>query len=218
MEFEKNRAKFKGDLVYDGIVNLSEYNSTFPKILWVLKEANSFDDTEWDFRDALKDINNESGRGIRYGWANTFTPIIYTTYGILNNLKWEDIGNVYDDQSIIEILNKVAYINLKKIPGGSNANWNEIKNYNNNKSAIHEQIQLINSDIFIFGNTMNFLDNDFFEIFGEIDIDISNNSLHIYKNKHKLLLSTYHPNNRALKQQEYCNLIIEAVRSCKKIN
>lgn len=87
MEFEKNSTKFKGNIVYDGIVNLSEYKSTFPKILWVLKEANSYEDADWDFRYALKDIKNKSGRGIKYGLIDTFTSIIYTTYGILNNLK-----------------------------------------------------------------------------------------------------------------------------------
>ncbi|WCC46225.1 hypothetical protein [Tenacibaculum finnmarkense] len=216
MKFKENIEKFKGNFVADGIVNISEYNSTNPKILWILKEANSIDDYDWDFRDALKDLKNESGQGIKSGWANTFTPIIYTTYGILNDLNWEDMGSVYNDQSIIEILNKVAYINLKKVPGDSNADWNKIKSYyNENKNAIHEQIQLINPDIIIFGNTMNFLDNDFFEIFGEIRIDKSNKSLHIYENKEKLLLSAYHPNNRTIKQQEYCNLIIESVRAWK---
>jgi hypothetical protein len=87
MEFEKNSTKFKGNIVYDGIVNLSEYKSTFPKKISVLKEANSYEDATWVFRDALKDIKNKSGRGIKYGLIDTFTSIIYTTYGILNNLK-----------------------------------------------------------------------------------------------------------------------------------
>jgi hypothetical protein len=74
MEFEKNRAKFKGNIVYDGFVNLSEYNSTFPKKLWVLKKDNSSEDANGDFRDALKDIKDKSGRGIKCGWLILFLP------------------------------------------------------------------------------------------------------------------------------------------------
>jgi hypothetical protein len=59
MEFEKNSTKFKGNIVYDEIVNLSEYKSTFPRILWVLKEANSYEDADWDFRDALKTLKTK---------------------------------------------------------------------------------------------------------------------------------------------------------------
>jgi hypothetical protein len=55
MEFEKNSTKFKGNIVYDEIVNLSEYKSTFPRI----KEANSYEDADWDFRDALKTLKTK---------------------------------------------------------------------------------------------------------------------------------------------------------------
>jgi len=216
IDFDVNKKKFQGDIVYDGIVDIEEYYSSPLKLLWILKDPNSPDDSDWDMRDALSDLKNKNGRGLKYGWANTFTPIVYTTYGIFNKVSWEDMGNFYEDQSMIDILKKVAYINVKKVPGVGESDWNEMKSYyKENKRALHEQIELINPEIIIFGNTLKFFDSDFLNLFGELNKNKENNSLHIYENKEHLLLYAYHPNNRKLTQNEYCNLIINAVSEWK---
>lgn len=214
---EANKKSFSGNIIYDGIVENSEYANSSLKILWILKEANSPDNFDWDMRDALQNLKNESGKGLKYGWANTFTPIVYTTYGIFNDLIWENIESFNENQSIIDVLRKVAYINVKKIPGNSVSNWNEIKAYyDENKKALHEQIKIINPNIIIFGNTLGFFDNDFLELFGDLYENKENNSLHIYENNQHLLLHAYHPNNRKITQKEYCDLIIKSVGEWKK--
>lgn len=192
---ENNKRLFNGKFIYDGIVDILEYTNSDLKVLWILKEANSTD-SDWDMRDALRDLKNESGKGLKKGWANTFTSIVYATYGIFNEILWGNMGDFNKNQSIIDVLRKVAYINVKKIPGGGRAFWNVIRPYYlENKKAIHEQVNIINPNVIIFGNTYSYFDDDFFEFFGELTENKSNNSLHIYNNKNYLLLHAYHPNN-----------------------
>ncbi|PKH50720.1 hypothetical protein CXF68_08455 [Tenacibaculum sp. Bg11-29] len=202
IDFENNKKQFTRDIVYDGIVDTEEYYSNSPKILWILKEVNCPGDSNWDMRDALaNNIKNKNGKGIKSGWANTFNPIVYATYGILNNISWENMESVYSDQSIIDVLRKVAYINVKKEPGGSSSNPSEIKSYyNKNKAASHEQIKLINPDIIIFGNTLNFFDEDFFDLFEKLEKKENDSSLEVYEGEKHILLNTYHPNNRTIEQ------------------
>lgn len=214
---DKNDRLFKGDnVIYDGVVDYNQYKSSNPKILWILKEANS-EDSEWTMRDALADLKDPSKKGLKEGWANTFTSIVYTTNGIFTGEDWDSMGNFNEDQSIIDVMQKVAYINVKKVPGGSQADWNLVKNYyNENKIALHEQIKYIDPEIIIFGGTYNFFDDDFFELFGELEANIENKSLHIYQNEKHLLLNAYHPNNRAIKHQTYCDLILEAAKAWRQ--
>lgn len=133
---KENDQLFSGEnVIHDGIVDFTQYNKTSPKILWILKEANS-SESGWTMREALNDLKEKSG-GLKTGWANTFTSIIYTTNGIFTGEDWDSMGNFHQDQSIIEVLQKVAYINVKKVPGGSNADWNLIKEYySENKTAL----------------------------------------------------------------------------------
>ena len=58
-KIEQNKSQFKGEIVYDGIVNLENYLASPIKILWILKEVNS-SDSDWDLRDALSDLKNEN--------------------------------------------------------------------------------------------------------------------------------------------------------------
>lgn len=215
-KIEQNKSQFKGEIVYDGIVNLENYLASPIKILWILKEVNS-SDSDWDLRDALSDLKNENRGGLKTGWANTFTPIVYTTYGILENVSWSNMGNYYENQEMIDVLKNIAYINIKKVPGTSVSNWQEIRDYYiENKQAIHNQIKLINPDVIIFGNTLEFFDEDFYELFDKFEENKENNSLHIYSNENNLLLYAYHPNNRKISQKEYCDLIIDSVSNWKK--
>lgn len=217
--FKENEEKFKrvdNHIVYDGIVNEDEFTKSGLKVLWILKEVNSPDDTDWNMRDTLANLKNENGKGLKHGWASTFTPIVYTTYGIFNNLDWDHIDYLCKDPSIIDVLNKVAYINVKKVPGNSSANFKEIKDYyKKNKEAIHEQVEIINPEVIIFGNTFEFFEEDFFDMFGQLNKDTSSDSLYKYYNEKYLLLWAYHPNNRMLTQKEYCNFIINSVNEWK---
>lgn len=210
---EENDQLFAGEnVIFDGVVDYEKYSTASPKILWILKEANS-EDSDWTMLEAIFNLKSKSGPGLKTGWAPTLTSIVYTTNGIFTGEDYDSMGNFNEDQSIIDVMQRVAYINVKKVPGGSQADWNLIKEYySDNKIALHEQIKLINPEVIIFGKTFNFFDDDFFELFGELEPNVENKFLHTYQNKNYLLLNAYHPNNRLLNPSTYCNLILDAVK------
>jgi|SRR5690606_14760368 len=203
----------KRKAIHDGIVNIDEYLSSELKIMWVLKEVHSVgDDGKWDLRDALKSLKNEAKTAMKEGWTGTFNPIVYITYGILNEKMWEEIPNTWDDPKIIDILNKVAYVNLKKVSGNSVANHRELIDYNNQfHHIIKMQIEAFCPDVIICGNTL--------EIFDYFGMDYTENRVEnmifYFSDKH-ILIDAYHPNNRKLKQQIYCDTIIQQVLDWKQ--
>jgi len=197
--------------INDGIIDIEKYSNAKIKILWVLKEVNDKDkdgdiDGGYDSRESIKKIDvNKKGK-----WRSTFNPIIYTSYGILNNyIKWECIESTYHNQSVIDILKSIAIINIKKIPGSSSSNMAIIKDfYIKHKNIILQQIEAYEPDVIIGGGkTLKLLINDLSLNF----IDISPIKYALKKNQ--LFIDTFHPNNRIIKQSEYCNSIINCVKN-----
>lgn len=93
-DFNDLRTEEDSIIIRDGIVDPKKYAKAKLRILWVLKDPNSPDATEdWDLRGAIKDdLKKEKGMG--KDWRKTFNPIVYATYGILENEKWVDIPNI----------------------------------------------------------------------------------------------------------------------------
>lgn len=189
--------------IQDGIVNIQNYLSSKVRVMWVLKEANSPDDSDWDQRHAINGLRTESG--ILKGWKSTFEPIIYVTNGIINNQEWDEMPDIEDDYSIIDILKDIAYINVKKIPGGGNAIDKEIYEYfEKYKDILIDQIDLFQPQIVIFGNTMKY-----FKSALNLNVSIYDDSVHYAIYQNKLFIDAYHPSyvSRGIKGDKYFNSI-----------
>jgi hypothetical protein len=200
--------------VTDGIVNLDEYLAADIKIMWILKEANDLhDDGEvyggYDMRDSLNKKTIDSNDG----WRSTFNPIVYASYGIQNNFQtWAEMGNTYKDQDVVDAIKKIAFINLKKIPGNAISDMAEIaSSYEAQKNIVLKQIEYYKPDVIIGGNTLQIIAEDIgISLIPKYPIDIA------IKGK-QLFINAYHPNNRVagLGQENYCNAIIECVKDWK---
>lgn len=198
--------------VYDGIVSIDDYLKAPIKILWILKEPNSDENSLTDFREHIKTLRQENN--IWDGWAPTFNPISYSVYGILNNKLMKDIPCINGNaEEILKEMKSIAFINVKKFAGGSVAKNNVIDEfYQSYKELLHEQIKLINPDVLIFGNTFDFFDKNFFLSFGMEEKIKKEMSISVYKYGAKLFISTYHPNQRKIIHDTYCNSIIKSVQ------
>ena len=177
----------------DGIVNRDVFNKCKKRILWILKEVNHDGELDdWDMCEILRtEIKGE--KGINPGWSNTFAPIIYSTYGILNNLKWHEIPYCNEKPEIIDVLNSIAYMNVKRTSGGANVDYQKLSEaYKENKNLLFNQINEINPSIIIYGGTFYLFEND----------------LDLISNKNVTHISAYHPAHRGNKEI-YCNQIIE---------
>lgn len=190
------------NVVTDGILEIDSYNNVSSKILWVLKEPygnGGFDYSEYTAGFEYQQSFPTSSRM----WHN----IIHTSYGILNNMFWDNMDNCWESEEVFSTLKKIALINLKKIPGGAKSNYNEISQYFKtfSKALINDQIEFINPDIIICGGTFNPLYNDI-----NLKLVKEYSSATVYSHSNRIIIKTYHP-SYIMDQEEYCDSIIKCV-------
>ncbi len=175
--------------IQDGIISLSDYLVSKYRIMWVLKDANSIGDSDWDQVDTIKRF---SENGLDHAWKKTFQHIAYITFGILNNLKWENIPDIDDKNSpVSKILKSIAFINVKKIPGGNTSKDNELWEYSERyKDLLVDQIEKFEPNIVIFGNTLRYL---LPHLNLSEDVETYNN-INFTSSNGKLLINICHPN------------------------
>jgi hypothetical protein len=197
----------------DGIINIDKYLESETKIMWILKEPNSSEELNWRYEIA----NLKTEIGIKYGWAGTFNPIIYVSFGITNNLNWAEIPDTNIKSKIIDILQSIAFVNFKKTPGESVAFDNEIFEYHaENKNILKSQINSYKPDVIICGNTFQYIGNDLKDLFKDLIFEYDEISkMSNYQNSKIIIVDAFHPNARKNKET-YCNYIINSVNKWKK--
>ncbi|TQO38974.1 hypothetical protein GQ41_3642 [Arenibacter algicola] len=194
--------------ISDGIVNHESYNNAEKKILWILKEPNSRNEPgSWDMREAISDkLKTESG--ILSGWQNTFTNIVYVTYGILKNKSWEEIPFINKEPQIIDELKKIAYINVKKTAGSAKTKPSVLKDYYvRSKEILLEQIKTIDPDILIFGGTFYLFKDDL----GLSELN-SYDSCNALKVNNKIYVNAFHPQYFGITREKYFKDILNAIQ------
>lgn len=198
-------------VVYDGIANTKRYLKSKYKILWILKEANDPDGEEsWDLRNLMNDAIEDGG--LATNMVSTFKDIIYTSYGLLNGFKqWDDIEYIDDNNSVADVLKDIAFINISKFPGGSTSNEKDLEeNYQIFKNIVLKQIKEFSPQIIICGNTCKFIEED-------LDLSdmefVKEDAIWYYLSSKRIVIDAWHPAQRQLTDQKYCDSIIDAVRN-----
>jgi hypothetical protein len=205
--------------ILDGIINADKYLNAKYKILWILKEP--YDEIDengspcgggWD----LKEIMNEKKSINEFGSERkTFQPMIYTSYGILNNFcLWDKIPDI-ETADVFNTLKSISYINIKKMPGFSNSPKSIISSaYNENKDILIKQIQVGKPDIIIGGGTLKWFSSDLGFVRNNWIIRESG-SFPYYIRGNQLFIGAYHPSSvpRLTDEKTYCNDLIITVKS-----
>jgi len=149
------------------------------------------------------------------GERKTYIPIIYTTYGILNDfIKWKDIPFI-ENPLVFDSLKSIAIINISKLPGKKTSVPSFIsKAYKDNRDILLKQINDFNPDIIIGGGTLDYFLKDLgLEKNMRIFRDIEKGSFPYYTKGKQIFISAYHPSSaRVVLEEKYCNDIIETVR------
>ena len=151
-------------------------------------------------RDAIKDLKTEYG--LKKGWDKTFTSIVYISEGILNKKKWAEIPDICDNPDTIDVLNNIAYINLKKVTGGSRAKVIEL----DEAYKIFKELLITQINLYKYNKPM-------IPIIKPRRIRLS--PIDKFKIENKIYIDAYHPQYIGITRKKYFNDIIEAVNSLK---
>jgi hypothetical protein len=201
-----------GDLepIYDGVYykDAKKYLNSKMRIMWVLKEPydDEYDDGEpcgggWNYFDCFEP--SQSPWKIRT-WKN----MIYTTYGILNNMQYEEMEIIEDNPEMADVLLEIACINLSKMPGHTTTDSSLLPVYYGTwKDILKQQIDLYSPQVIIFGNTFEYFKEDLFS--GET-LEPVDNITQVYKKNGVKYIDAYHPQCR-IKRETYVNSIINSV-------
>lgn len=196
----------------DGVYDEELYLAATPRIMWVLKES---PDEESDGKVYGGGWKLYTAYDNPDAWKNkTLQPIIYTSYGILNHKKWDDMPWIREDNEMVDILKKIAYVNISKMPAKRVSNDRELyDNYDIWKGVLLEQIKVYNPEIIVFGNTFKYFKND---LVGEdakptksIGFEGKSGEVKLYEHNGVKMIAAYHPVQRRIKRGEYVNSIIE---------
>lgn len=185
----------------DGIVDYQTWTQQKRKVLFLLKETNGYDG---DLRELLR----EGGMGTT--WNNV------VRWSCAAQHVWKDKETAWKELEYIslekrrELLRRIAVINVKKTPGLSTADSQELEEAMwENKDLLREQIQSIQPDIIICGGTEYYFKN-IFDI-AEKDVLLTSNGIRYCFYDEKLVLFYYHPNARK-NMKEMLDRIWDAVR------
>lgn len=199
-------------LMNDGIVNIDEYYDSTIRIMWILKEP--YDKNEnghsggWSMTNALD--NGKLGKGKD---SKTWNRIVCSSFGILNN--FERLGKVVElneKQKVREIIKKIAFVNVKKIPGDTTTSAKTLTNaYKQNKEILLKQIDTYRPDIIIGGKTLHLFKKDL-NVKKENELEAGHFFL-----KNQLFINTLHPAQRNISTDDYVNKIIERAEQWKNI-
>lgn len=199
LAIEKGLLKQSIKPMYDGVCDLEKYSSSSPRIMWVLKE----------FVDEITDGKPSGGDYKVYDCFGkdkddirknpTWRRLIYTSYGIANRRKWNEMDWIKDDLSMVDILKQIAYINVSKMPGNITSDDNNIKGcYSIWHHILLEQIRVYNPNIIIFGSTFKFFKDDanFKGLMPGLETEPiikMDGYLDVYNSNNVLLFDAYHP-------------------------
>lgn len=215
---EEIYAQYDKQCIPDGIVDVEQYSKEPLKILWILKEPHDKGGQEWEMQDLIKNAG-VSGQ-LNPDLKHTFPSIIYTTSGILHNfVQWDDMDYIKDKPQMIGELQKIALINIKKLPAKATSKDSEIQEaFNKYHEIIKMQIDAFKPNIIIGGNTIKYMleSNSDLDILNLKGINLIDKIEHIeyYPNKDRVIIDAWHPANmnKGLTQEIYCDGIINAAK------
>lgn len=196
--------------IVDGTYDINAYVQEKTRIMWMLKEP---------YDDFLEDGTPYGG-----GWSiggvlssadswktRSWQPIIYILYAFFNNIgKWNDMDYIRDAPEMAEVLKRIAYVNMSKMPGKTKSNNDMSNEYKIWEPILLDQIELYNPHIIVFGNTFKYFKDRL--LIGEYVSDTSNEYLGVYHCNGRLYLDAYHPQQTQITQEKYVNDILFAMR------
>ena len=147
--------------IYDGVVAPAAYLAASPRLMWILKEP--YDD--WDENGApcgggwtmFKDVAERKTLAESVNANPALRNVAYASHAILNGIgSYSDEPWISDAPDAYEkALQSIAFVNIGKMPAGRTTdNARLFSCYARWKDILFEQMELYDSDMVVFGNTL----------------------------------------------------------------
>ncbi len=204
-------------LIEDGVMLPEIYFNREIRIAWMLKEAYDGDDGTGGDYSYFEKFEGEDlyESTFKAPHKSTWHPIIYICYGIHNEfLDWSKMDYIRDDHEMSKIVREIAFINAQKLPakGVTVTNYSDlVESIEKFGDLIHRQIELLEPNVFIFGNTVSL----YKEMLNLNEEFIINGSCSYLVKDGKLYIDAYHPAQKLHGGETYVNDIINTVRRWK---
>lgn len=201
------------DPITDGIVDIDAYLSSFPNMLWILKEPwETLKDGERGGRWSLtQDLIPRLIANNELGGIPTYRKMAYVTYSVFNEfVPYPNIPPL-TDPLVGESLKRIAYINVNKFPGKTVSSAANIEfYYRRNRDVLKKQMAAINPDVVITGNIMHL----FYEDFGLSRPQLqSEGSVDFCRKDGRLYVNAYHPAYWRVKEQKYVDDLVAVIKN-----
>ncbi|GEM_PF-2395648 len=143
------------NIIRCGVIDESIYSSVKPKILFILKEANSPEGGNWSIPHELnKTISDYYSIGISLlaSFMISWRLVGVWAYSIIYGFNTYSL--LKDDKYVAKGLQAVAMTNLKKTGGNAGSSWSKISRHASSDFNLWKQeIGIINPDLIICGHT-----------------------------------------------------------------
>ncbi len=187
--------------VPDGVVDEAAYESSSPRLLFVLKEVNNYDG---DLRQFLR----EGGR------VQTWNNVTRWVNGIRNlqrDIQWSELENIDNKRRKITLVS-IAAVNLKKSPGSHTSDDAAIeKTASQDRDFLNDQFQLYDPDFIICCGVSGIV-RRYIDLGVKPDWKKTSRGIGFYEFKpKKVLIDFHHPGARCAPSLLYYGLV-DAVR------
>ena len=190
-DWKRQRPKEAQLMCLDGIVCEQRYEKMKPKILFIAKEPN---DPKWDAFD-FREWWCQCGPKYTFSWR-----LCEWAYGIWNGFPpLAQFNNAHD------IIRSIAFMNLKKVGGGKQANPDVILNITKRDCTfLRRQIAIIEPDVIVgsVGRDERIWD----VLFPDIQFQDSGFDIAVATVKHVKVIDFYHPSYPVPRAMSYCLL------------
>ena len=208
--------KTDAEPIFDGVYDWDMYHNAPIQFMVVMKEAyDEIDENDYSSGGGWYITKDCFGKDD--AWKNrSWQPLIYITYGLFNNKRYEEIDYIRDDKNMAEVLKNIAYINTNKMPALKQTNDMELQaNYEIWKPVLLKQMEVFNPKVILFANTFKIYKKDLVGEFCQPTYTSPNGSVHAYLNEGKILLDAYHPNQKTFERSVYINEILDAIKKLR---
>ena len=199
--------------ITDGIVDMEQWQKQTIRPLFIGKEAYEHGErTEWSANEELKKDPREACRASPRTWQT----IAYVSYALQHGItEYDKLPAIRNDEEVVKSLRSIAFINVGKCGAETQTPWNRLNNlYNQNKSLLHDQVELFQPNVVIGWSTLEFFQADelFTSRFGNIEAKTNQDAVDSWVSNGKLYIDAYHPVYRGVSQKRYVDSIILAVK------